>query len=250
MLGGKRILVLLDDAEWGLWDVATMSPGAKTFGQFVLRGYLTTSVAAEVTEHAPKPRKGFSRLAPTTPNTRKAKAETLFSGAPKPPGVAHRGGISVSANASRNGPADESVILWYDSDIYAMPSILTFCQRSTNSDGSFGSLYAPGLARLSEINVLNENITAIAQLVPDAPSTNFGQMNVQRDLLISTEYRALIVQHLKPTTPSRDLFQRAMVERPVSRDQRLLGTEDLGLDGIDRMLDSIAERPRRVGFVE
>ncbi|KAF2770929.1 hypothetical protein EJ03DRAFT_349956 [Teratosphaeria nubilosa] len=247
VLSGNAVLVLLDDGEWGVWDV---SGSSKTFGEFALRGYLGSSAAADT--GAPVQSKKSTRLAPMTPNTRKAKAEVLFSGTPKLPGAAARGGISVATSNSRLGSQDESILMWYNSDIYSIPSLQTFWQRATNNTNSFGSLHSPGLAHITDINLINENITSISQFAPPTSANAFGQMNTQRDLLVSAEHRFVILQSTRPPTPSRLLFQQAAApQQPASRDQIMLDSGEAGLGEINRMLDRMdpeVTRPRRVGF--
>ncbi|KAM3422226.1 hypothetical protein BST61_g2591 [Cercospora zeina] len=251
-LSGKAVLVLLEDGEWGLWDIASV-PTGKRVEDFAIRGFLGTAGHTEAAEPNTR-RKGSSKLAPMTPNTRKAKAEQLFSGAPKIPGVAPQGGISVAAHHNRTGPGDESAVIWYNSDIYSINSLQSFYQRSTSNSGGLGSLYSPGLTHITDVNLFCESITSISQFRSTSSSAGIGQMNTQRDLLISAEYRAVILQALRTKTPARrPLFQQQLAERaPVDRDQRMLDAGMLDIDGMDRMLDNMADAPaavgRRVGF--
>lgn len=146
---------------------------------------------------------------------------------------------------------DESAILWYNAEVYSIPSLQAFWQRSTNGSGGLGSLYAPGLTHITDVNLGSEAITSISQFAPNTPSTTSGPMNTQRDLLVSAEYRFIILQALRPSTPAKSLFQQALTERPASRDQRMLDAGDLDIGGMDRMLDSMADgdtRLRKVGF--
>jgi hypothetical protein len=234
-----------------MWDLTNTSPDGKSFGSFNLRGYLSTTGEIS-TAASSKPRAGTSRLAPTTPNTRKAKAENLFSGAPKATTAVPQGGISVSPSPSRTGLADESVVLWYANEVYTIPSIASFCQRSaSNEGGNFGSLYGPGLVQLSEINLRNENISAIAQFATAESASNLGQMNIPRDLFVAAEYQAIVLQSVKAPVPARGLFQAAAAaaQPPLQQDQRMLDVGELDLGGMDRLLDSMAgTRPRKVGF--
>lgn len=68
-------------------------------------------------------------------------------------------------------------------------------------------------------------------------------MNTQKDLLVSAEHRLIISQQLR--SPTKRLFQQALVERPANRDQQMLDVGEM-----DRMLDDMADenRPKRVGF--
>jgi len=249
VMNGKAILTLLEDGEWGIWDLSGSTETGKNIEAFVLNGFLGASSVSESAEPV-KQRRVMSKLAPMTPNTRKAKAEVLFSGPPKVPGVAAKGGISISASNSRTGQTDASVLMWYNSEIYSIPSLQAFWQRSTNTSGGFGSLYAPGLTHITDITLRNEAITSISQFSASTANTSFGQMNTQRDLLVSAEHRFIILQALRPATPAKTLFQQA-VERPTSRDQKMLDAGELDLGGMDRMLDNMANgnaKPRKVGF--
>jgi hypothetical protein len=251
ILGGKAVLVLLEDGEWGVWDLSGSQPG-RNAEEFTLRGYLGASATESPASTHPKK---SSRLVPMTPNTRKTKAEVLFSGPPKTPGVAASGGITVASGSTRLGQQDESIIMWYNSQIYCIQSLQAFWQRSTNQNSNtFGSLHSPGLTHITDINLHNENITSISQFAPITSSSSIGQMNTQRDLLVSAEHRLIILQALRPAGPARMLFQRAdasEVPKASALDQKMLDVGQLDLGGMDRMLESMAAgdaRPRKVGF--
>lgn len=246
---GKGILALLEDGQWGIWDLTGSARPDKGVEEFVLDGYLSPSTSSDAVEAA-KSKKGLSKLAPMTPNTRKAKSEQLFTGAAKVSGVAARGGISVSSNNSRTSQTDESVVMWYNGDVYSITSMHQFWQRSTTNNGSFGSLYAPGLAHLTDIDLISENITSVSQFRSQSSSAGIGHMNTQRDLLITGEHRAIILQNIRPSTPSRGLFAAQLAERPASsRDTQMFdAAQDQGLDVINAVLDSMSAAPRKVGF--
>lgn len=248
VMEGKAILVLLEDGEWGFWNLVGPPNPGKTVNDFAISGYLASGAD---TMPSSQPKNG-AKLVPMTPNTRKAKADALFGTAPKAPGVAPRGGISVSMNNNRVRQQDESVIMWYNSDIYAISSLQTFWQRITSSsNNSFGSLHSPGLMHVRDVDTTHEMITSIDQFPSPSSSNTLGQFNTQRDLLVAAEHRFIILQDLRQKLPSQTLFQQTIGERPELRDQRVLDSGELDLLGVDRMLDSMAaekNRSRRVGF--
>ena len=256
VLSGRGILVLLEDGQWGVWDTSGHTQAAgKSVQDFALHGYLATASSSDTTAKQSQKKTSGTKLAPMTPNTRKAKAENLFTGPPKAKGAAPSGGISVSTSTTKAGHLDESVVLWYNDSIYSINSMQTFWQRSTGSASgdktNFGGLYAPGLTHITDINLMNENITLISQFAPKSAiaASALGQMNVQKDLLVSAEHRYMILQHLRPQNPTREQLQSA-TERPVSRDQRMLDAGEADLGGVNRILDGMAGdgRVRRVGF--
>lgn len=256
ILGGRAILALLQDGEWGVWDVSATSQNNNSAGEFTLHGFLGSAAAASSNDSG-KQRKGSSKLAPMTPNTRKTKSQNFFSGASKAPGAVSKGGISVAGNDNLTGQSDESVMLWYDGEVYAIPNVQLFWQRSLNvSSSGVGSLYAPGISHIPDINMMHENITSISQFSAKFSSSGLGQMNTPRDFLVSAEHRFIIHQATRPPVPSKGLFEKAAATAtsaaPSDRDQRMLNAGELDVGGMDRMLDSMANggaaRTRRVGF--
>ncbi|KAM0716994.1 hypothetical protein Q7P37_006846 [Cladosporium fusiforme] len=246
ILGGRAIIVLLEDGEWGIWDVSASTTSNKAVGEFVLHGFLGTAGVAAPAESG-KQRKGNSKLAPMTPNTRKTKSQSFFSGPSKAPGAVSKGGISVTGT----GQTDESAMLWYDSDVYAIPNVQLFWQRSLNASGG---LYSPGLSHIPDVNLMHEQITSMSQFSAKTSASGLGQMNTPRDFLVSTEHRLIIQQATRPPVPSKGLFEKATATAAVStdRDQRMLDAGELDIGGMDRLLDSMANggaaRTRKVGF--
>ncbi|KAK5701434.1 hypothetical protein LTR17_022593 [Elasticomyces elasticus] len=245
VLNGTAILALLEDGEWCIWNLAPTEQTGGNFSEPILRGFLGASTGTQT--------KSTSRLAPMTPNTRKTKSENFFAGpAPKVSGgsaAASCGGLSVVTSSLRANLPDESVVLWYNGDIYSIPSFQTFWQRSTNRGGG-GGLYAPGLTQVKDVSLMGERVPSVSQFAPTAASSGVGQMNTQRDLLVSGEHRFVILQSLRSTTPARGLFQEAG-KSAVEKDQRMLDFGQLDLGGIERVMDGMANgeaRPRRVGF--
>ncbi|KAF2723412.1 hypothetical protein K431DRAFT_344649 [Polychaeton citri CBS 116435] len=267
VLNGKGVLVLLEDGEWGIWDLMTFPQSVnRPLDNFLLQGFLGSTAPSDTATAILK--SGDShRLAPMTPNTRKTKSAHLFSGPSKAISVSSTGGISISSTNAHNTsqPIEESVVMWYNSDIYTINNLTSFYQRGTSkgtaTGGALGSLYAPGLTQIHDLNLHSESITSVSQfqaLSTSAALSSFGQMNLQqRDLLIATDHRITIIQNQRGAATSRQLFQQppAAVERPTPNDQAMLDVGMLDLGGMDRMLDSMANggeiigmRPRKVGF--
>lgn len=251
VLGGRGILALLEDGDWGIWDPSSAMQSGKSPEDFSLHGFLGSTNAPETTLSKPR---NASKLAPMTPNTRKVKAENLFTGPTKVPGVASQGGISVVRSAPRARQHDEAVVIYYNNVVYSITSLQTFYQRSTTSSGGIGSLYSPGLTHLSDVNLSNENITSIDQFNAKTTSSGLGQLNTQRDLLISGEHRFVILQNLEQSGQGQGLFATATDGATLARDQKMLAAGTLDLGGMDRMLNGMANgigagnTTRKVGF--
>lgn len=155
----------------------------------------------------------------------------------------------MATSHPRSGQIDECITVWYNGDVYSIPSMQSFWQRSTTSGGGTGSLYSPGVSHVTELDPMHEIISNISHFPAKSSSAGIGAMHTQRELLLSTEYHIIALQQLRPPTPSRSLFETT--ERPVSRDQQMLDSGTLDLAGMDRVLDGMAAGAppaRKVGF--
>ncbi|RMZ70286.1 nucleoporin NUP37 [Pyrenophora seminiperda CCB06] len=240
---GKHIVALLADGEWGVWDVDRSGPSPPVDpSAFSLRGYVgTPEKEGSNSSGGPSSPKRSSRntLAPMTPNTRRRKEEVLFQGNPAGSAAATRGGISVATLLTANGASSEdSVIIWYGSDVYRIADLAKFWTR-TASATSGGSLPSPGL-QAQDVALCGEVITSISQF---GTTPQASRMAVARDTLISAEHRIIITASTSQPL-GRDLsamFTRERIEdESTSRvDQALLTRGELDLGGMDRMLESM-----------
>jgi hypothetical protein len=238
---GRHIVALLADGEWGIWDVDRSGPSPPADpSAFSLRGYVGTAEKEGTSGGASSPKRGSrNSLAPMTPNTRKRKEETLFQGSASSSTVAIRGGVSVASITSNNGASSEdSVIIWYGSEIHRIADLIKFWSR-TASASSGGSLPGPGL-QVQDVVLYGESITSVSQFDTTAQAS---RMAVARDTLISAEHRLIITASTSQPL-GRDLnamFAREQVEDETSTrtDQALLTRGELDLGGMDRMLESM-----------
>ncbi|KAF2400135.1 hypothetical protein EJ06DRAFT_557188 [Trichodelitschia bisporula] len=277
--GGKSILALLSDGEWGVWDFDHAAPaGAQSNRRdaFALRGYVGSSgsIPSHDASAPKKPRGTRSSLAPMTPNTRRVKEEALFGGHADSTESSHaRGGVTRYMAPSLSGSAtDEGVLLWYEQAVYTIPSLQAFWTRaikdsaSRRSDAPGGSLYGPGLSRVEGTEPNGELITSVSAL-PHVGSES-ASVAARQDVLVTGEHRLLFVTNTMPRTAEQAnaVFQRQLRQKAgqTERDQQLLARGELDLGGVDRMLDSYnmdeddpfgtpvprREGPKRVGFME
>jgi hypothetical protein len=239
---GRHILCLLADGEWGVWDVDRSGPSPPADPMaFSLRGYVGTSEKDSSSSGASSPKRGArSSLAPMTPNTRRRKEETLFKGSPSISAAAPHGGITIAALSSSNGaPSEESVIIWYGSEVYRIADLAKFWARTASASGG-NSLPSPSLAQITDISLFGETITSISQF---DTTSQASRMAVPRDLLISAEHR-LIITATTTKSLGRDfnaMFSQEQTETDDARrtDQALLSHGELDLGGMDRLLDDM-----------
>jgi len=258
---GRSILALLEDGEWGVWDLEASGSQSQNRSvpplDFVIRGFVGDAPETSSGVSRNKPR---AQLAPMTPNTRRVREDNLFSGPTEQPGIAARGGISVVSTSTPHGVTDDSIAIWYNSSVHTISSTNTLWQRSTASSGrDVGSLYGPGLSRVEGLELNGEIINNIAQLPLRQNrqlSSGLGTMNIQRDLLITAEHRVIIHASTRPHGESKGLFSREPKSPSFRQDKVLLDRGDLDLGGMDRMLDSMVgveitgplSKVKRVGF--
>ncbi|KAL5116780.1 hypothetical protein ACEQ8H_005261 [Pleosporales sp. CAS-2024a] len=239
---GRHILTLLADGEWGLWDVDRSGPSPPVDPlAFSLRGYVGTTEKESSASGASSPKRSArNSLAPMTPNTRRRKEENLFKGSPSVTASTPRGGITVASSPSPNSAAsEESVIIWYGSEIYRIADLAKFWAR-TASASSGNSLPSPSLTQIQDVSLYGETITSISQF---DTTSQASRMAIPRDLLISAEHRLVILTGAGKSS-GRDLDPRFSQEQKESdearrADQALLSHGALDLGGMDRLLDDM-----------
>lgn len=290
---GQCVIVLLGDGQWGLWDIEGIAPESSkpakrgnTFAsssgisgggitRFALRGFVGEHAAALAAKFDVSSGQGSikesKKLTPMTPNTRRVKQQALFSGptATSTLTALSIGGISVSrVPANKDGSrADDSIILWYENTLYAIPSLLSHWQRAANGSSDSSSLTAlPGFSSY------NEDIISVSQAFspstrPSSSSTR-PTTSIQHDVIISTSHRLLLLCPSRPTPQTPDGAVRRLFASDISEaqpdttasidmdvdeedvmrlDQDMLSKGQLDLGGLDRMLSGM-NAGGKVGF--
>jgi hypothetical protein len=244
VLDGRSIMALLADGEWGVWDPERTGPSSSTDPlAFSLRGFVGSMERDSNASGVSSPKRGSrSSLAPMTPNTRRRKEETLFQGSPSISAVATPGGISVASLPSSNEAAvEDSVIIWYGTEVYRIADLFKFWTRTASASNG-NSLPSPSLTQIQDTSLLGERITSISQFGTTAQAAH---MAVPRDILISAEHRLIIITGT--TNPlGRDLNamfaqEHAEIEEARRADQALLSHGELDLGGMDRLLENMED---------
>ena len=240
---GRHILALLTDGEWGVWDSDQSGPSPPTDpAVFSLRGFVGTTEKEGSSNGSISPKRGGrSSLVPMTPNTRRRKEDDLFHGGSSGFAVPTRGGVSVASTTSSNGTvAEDSVIIWYGTEVFRIVDLAKFWTR--NSSASRGqSLPGSGLTQIHDIPLLGESISSITQFDTTGAAT---RMAIGRDILIAAEHR-LIISTSTNQPQGRDLGAmfalppQAGEEDSRRADQALLTRGELDIGGMDRLLEDM-----------
>jgi hypothetical protein len=276
VLGGRAVLVLLEDGEWGVWDIEGAGPPS-TLNQNLFRGQdnvcgiqggawtrfsfkgFVTSLADEAPRLQQAEAKDVKsgRLAPMTPHTRKVRSDGLFHGSASGTLSAAtlrrftQGYISVTEHRTANPsstatPVDESILLSLGNTNLSIPSLLSLWRAESNGKGS---LDGSEILRPSPFTALQlggeqqRSIAALPQPSNTSPSAPFGSRSGRlTDVLISTDNRLImLVSPISEPLASTPASQgTGLVSANADTDQLLLSQGDLDIDGMDRILDSMS----------
>jgi hypothetical protein len=269
--GGRAVVALLEDGEWGIWDLEAVGPNSSGIGSNLIRGQSNISglQGGSITKFAIRSnifpsevKKEISSssqvqpisgsLAPMTPSTRKVRSEGLFQGASKqdvgsasPPSVG--GYICVEEHPPQNGrPLDESVIITYGGENIYLSSLSAFWKADIKPARlpvvRLGGQEPRGLAVLP--HTMHDNSTTGTALFGLASSS-------LPDFVVQTSHRLILsVQALSTATeqPWKSLAGTTAIpgsHANFTSDQALLNSGDLDVDGMDRILSNMGTSGRR-----
>jgi hypothetical protein len=244
-MGGKAVIVLLGDGEWGIWDIEGCGPGSGGKGilgrqsikggamtAFTLSGWLDGAPVKSTSGRGSLGQASNSKFAPMTPSTRKTAEPVLFSGRA---GQGHTDGqISVTPlpTASTTSIAEECVAFWFQESYYVIPNLRAYWEsQARRTNGGSGNLFvtsspASRMIRIDGVNLRGERCTGIALI----PRESASKPSLPVELLITAEHRYVIVSDDTPTL--RGPRQRAISQ---TRYQALPSTE-LDVTEIDEAL--------------
>ncbi|KAL8662573.1 MAG: hypothetical protein Q9202_004625 [Teloschistes flavicans] len=271
VLGGKAVLALFSDGQWGVWDLEgagprppsdTQAPTPPTLGSFADFAPLGSANSGTSTRTGSSLEKGVTisrtaKLTPTTPGTRRARQENLFSGQVEQPMGLSRGGISVVSNEDTK--CDESILLWHSrsSSSVIIPSLRRHWANKVRGSGNLFSNGAKGEVRaISNICLGGEQRNGVC-LLPTSNQSTTKDLS-ERDVLVSEESRFIIAAN-PLSRQQRD--SSTLFKSPTN--QMTLDQGDLALDGMDSVLASMNDRKhaktlrvdgaslkRKVGFLD
>ena len=242
LLGGRAIIVLLSDGEWGVWDIENAGPRPAeaasqalkrtNMSQFAIDGWVHTNVAKSTTT-LKNPKVTTSKLAPMTPSTRKSRQAALFVSELQQQQSPSRGGISVipASSASSSRADDDTVLMWHGTNIITIPSFFTHWQNKLRGSGNLFGAGAKG--EIKTINNVQFNGEACNEVSLNPGST-------QPEIVVAAEHRLIIIA--PPHMPKRQSSATYLIE-PVSSliDKQLLAAGELDINGMDRLLDSMSK---------
>ena len=245
--GGKSVLVLINDGEFGIWDIEGSGPGASQglLGrQGVKGGSLTQFSLTGIIETAAKPRtsgppqiSGSKGFAPMTPGTRKSTTPFGEKGANGPV----RGQISVVEvpSSSPTSLSEESIVFWLGDTFALIPSLAKYWATHRGKSSDPGNLFSgaavPGtrIVKLEGVDLKGERCSGVEQIPKLASPTSTG--GLATDILILGEHRFTILTTGKPMRgdAGTGAGRLALVEKNTNPNAN---AGELDVVGIDRAL--------------
>lgn len=248
LLGGKAVLVLLDDGEWGIWDVACTGPVSEVHERstnptafFAAMGRLGLSLKPKASRTGSVSNMIRSKLAPMTPGTRQNRQDELFSASFVQANDPVYGGLCVTSAEHGIGARadDDHVLMWYGHVIHVMPSFLSYWHSKVRGHGNlFGEAAKGALHAINNIQLGGEKCKQI-DLMPSSPrrSGTSDSLGLSHDILVTGEHRFIIVAAPpQPEVPELSTSHSP----PDTADHDLLARGELDITGMDRILTEMS----------
>lgn len=256
VLGGRAVMILLADGEWGVWDIEGAGPGSmkgplerQSSIQGVSGGSLTAySVSGKILRPFAdgKSETGAGeqrRFAPMTPSTKRVREDNLLKGSGGTPSTSLCGQISViQTNSSRDALPDESVLVRHGKQLAVIPSLLSLWRNATKATGTFDSSSRCRVSTIADINLMGENFTGIGALPAAARHTRQTE-RTEFDILVTGEHRIVILAP-ELSEPAKADFQPANETASAETDQLMLQKGELDVNGMGRVLNGMARSQR------
>jgi hypothetical protein len=261
VLGGRAILALFEDGDFGVWDLEAAGPPSAAQTQnlvkgqssvsgiqggaqarFTIRGSLASSVIFSL--HSKAEPLDTRVLAPMTPHTRKTRSDRLFDGRESDTIPATGGTNSSPASISvteipqtstsqSSKFADESILLGYGDSIFHLPSLQTFWRTEVSARGTFGTSSTSKPNPLPPLRLGGQHITSLSQFSME-PSTATAETP---ELLATTPHSLLF--SLRPLNDDPAPTASSLTTRAPAMNDLLLQRGELGIDGLENMLDDM-----------
>lgn len=248
VLGGRAVMVLLADGEWGVWDIEGAGPGTtkgplhrQSNVQGVTGGSLTTyAVSGRIVAPLTNTQSDVeqrSRFAPMTPSTRRVREDTLLKGSMTAASPSLRGQISVcQTNVSHELP-DESILLRHGQHSAVIPSLLSLWRNAVKATGTFDASNRCRVTPFQVVNLMGENFQALGHL-PAPARRSRGAEPHKFDILVAAEHQIVI---LAPRlVESDEIATTTKPEVEAEADQMMLRRGELDVEGMGRLLNGMA----------
>jgi hypothetical protein len=250
VMGGKAVIALLADGEWGVWDIAgggfagaskgilskqSITGGAMT--AFSISGWIDSTPIKSSSTKGATARTSNSKFAPMTPSTRKTAEPLLFSGRSGHGFV--RGKLSVVRlqSTSTTSLPEESVAFWLEDSYCVIPNFRAYWDsQSRRNGGGSGNLFGGGspmsrMIRLEGVNLRGERCCGIDQY----PQASASKSLLPTEILILGEHRYSVA--------SDNVYQLRGPKRkaPSQGEYQIMASRNLDVTEIDQVLSRMED---------
>ncbi|KAL2815234.1 hypothetical protein BDW59DRAFT_16879 [Aspergillus cavernicola] len=262
VLGGRAIMVLMADGEWGVWDLEGAGPGTAkgplqrqstiqgvsggALTAFSVSGRILTLPSGGRSETGGPAVEQRPKFAPMTPSTKRLREDTLLKG--NAVGLTSSslcGRISVcQTNSSQDALPDESILIRHGKQGAVIPSLLSLWRSAVRATGTLDASNRCRVTPIQDIALMGEPLKGIGHL-PAASRPFRGSEQRSFDIIVTTEHRIMVLAP-KLTEPEAAPAPRASVTEPstIEADQLRLRRGELDVDGMDRLLSGMAHGSR------
>ncbi|KAE8372951.1 hypothetical protein BDV26DRAFT_80982 [Aspergillus bertholletiae] len=266
VLGGRAIMVLMADGEWGVWDLEGAGPGTikgplqrQSSVQGVTGGSLTAfSVSGRIlsplsgrAETSGPTAEQRSKFAPLTPHTKRVREDTLLKGATVRLTIPSlRGEISVyQTNSYRDTLPDESILLRHGDQSAVIPSLLSLWRNAVKATGTFDASNRCRVSAIQDITLMGEHLKGIGHLPAASRQTRQAEGG-NYDALLVAEHRIIVLAPRLKEPDEPPALRGPVDDTPtVETDQLMLRRGELDVEGMGRLLSGMASnnQPLRMG---
>jgi hypothetical protein len=242
--GGRAILALLEDGEWGIWDLEAAGPG-NTNNVIQGQNNVTGIVGGGITKFAIR---GSTLSKPKSTKAKNGESQRTSAVPEDRHAAQHSSGLIcvASSDSKRN---DHSALMSFDGEAQFISSISTYWKSHVTGKGALQP-YDRATA-LPSLRTGGEAVKTIA-ILPTFPNESRPAAFALQPLpnfLVSTDTRLIL--HVNPLSEPDDAGQEdESAIRGYSGEQSLLENGDLDLDGVDRYLDDMSRSRRPSHFLQ
>ncbi|KAJ5639801.1 uncharacterized protein N7484_007663 [Penicillium longicatenatum] len=250
VLGGRAVMVLLVDGEWGVWDIEGAGPGAakgplhrQTTVQGVTGGSLTAyAVSGRIATPLSNTQSEIEnrpRFAPMTPSTKRVREDTLLKGSMTEVTPSLRGQISVlQMNSSQEAIPDESILFRHGRQSAMIPSLISLWRNAVRASGTLDASNRCRVTPFQDVNLMGENCQAISHL--PAPLRRSRAAERQSfDVLVAAEHQVMILAPRLTESAEDNTATHGAQQEATVNDQMMLQRGELDVEGMGRLLSGM-----------
>lgn len=250
VLGGRAVMVLLVDGEWGVWDIEGAGPGAakgplhrQTTVQGVTGGSLTAyAVSGRIATPLSNTHSEIEnrpRFAPMTPSTKRVREDTFLKGSMTELTPSLRGQISVlQMNSSQEAIPDESILFRHGRQSAMIPSLISLWRNAVRASGTLDASNRCRVTPFQDVNLMGENFQAISHL--PAPLRRSRAADRQSfDVLVAAEHQVMILAPRLTESAEENTSAHGAQQEATANDQMMLQRGELDVEGMGRLLNGM-----------